>query len=87
MPMFGPMHAARMVKNNKRGSQRSASFVSRDGERRTHSEWQREKTERVERLKRLRSASLASERSVDGREKFIWQFIYFLTYLFSNFIN
>ena len=63
MPMFGPMHAARMVGKNKRGAQRSASFVSRDGERRQHdSDWQREKTERVERLKRLRSASLASER-------------------------
>ena len=62
--MFGPMHAARMVGKNKR-AQRSASFVSRDGERRQHSDWQREKTERVERLKRLRSASLASERWAD----------------------
>ena len=64
MPMFGPMHAARMVGKNKRNAppQRSASFASRDGERRAHTDWQREKAERVERLRRLRSASLASER-------------------------
>jgi len=61
--MFGPMHAARMVKKNK-AAKRSASCRAStgDGGERKYSDWQRERTERVERLKRLRSASLASER-------------------------
>ena len=64
MPMFGPVHAARMVGKNKK-AKRSASSSSAAGEKK-FSEWQREKAERVERLQRLRSASLASERWVAG---------------------